>query len=136
MKFSEGTRILEENVGDGKLIGVVGFSGPQAVSIHEHPSRFSPPSWRDKPRLDFTTPGTGTRYLSGPLFANYQHYMRGLAAHALRSRGSLTRAMEREIRDLKTASRRRVPREFGDLRQTATALVIDNGRQTYRRRGQ
>lgn len=135
MKFSEGTRILEENVGDGKLIGVVGFSGPQAVSIHEHPSRFSPPSWRRKPRLDFTTPGTGTKYIESVLYANYEHYMRGLAAHALRSRGSLTRAMERETRAFKTATRRRVPREYGDLRATARAVVIDNGRVTYNRKG-
>lgn len=42
------------------------YDGPQALAIHEHESAASPGVWRDK-KLNFTTAGTGTQYVSGPL---------------------------------------------------------------------
>lgn len=41
-----------------------GTSAPYAVAVHEHPSRFSPPSWKGK-TLNFNV--GGVKYLERPL---------------------------------------------------------------------
>jgi hypothetical protein len=133
--FGERTMELERRVGEGDLVGVVGFSGPAAVPQHEFSSRFDPPSWRGKTRLNYTTPGTGPRFLSGPLFEQHASYFQRIA-DALYDPMGAREAMRRAVMDLKTAARRRVPREHGDLRGTATAVAVDDGRVYYRRRGQ
>lgn len=133
--FGAGLDELEARVGRGLLVGVVSFDGPEAVAHHEHPSSHSPPSWSGHPTLDYTSPGTGPFYLSRPLFDGIGGYFRSMAGDAFEPQG-LRRGMERSVKDLKTDARRRVPREHGDLRQTAIARVTDDGRQTYYRRGQ
>jgi hypothetical protein len=137
MKGTFGLKLdeLEANVGKGLLIGIVSFDGEAAVPHHEHPSRFSPPSWDGHPSLTYTSPGTGPFFLSRPLFENVGVYFRSMARDAYRPQG-LVRAMEKNVRELKTDARRRVPRDSGDLRQTATAEVRDNGVRRYYRRGQ
>lgn len=39
----------------------------RAIALHEHPSEFSPDSWKGKASLDFTKPGSGEKYLERPL---------------------------------------------------------------------
>lgn len=122
-------------VGKGELVGAVGFDGPYAVAHHELPSHsHAPPSWAKVGKLDYTVPGTGPGFISRPLFELHPSWLRDLAAHAFEDHG-LERAMGRAVRDWKTHARRRVPRDTGELRDTATAQVWDNGRGTYRRRG-
>ena len=48
----------------------IGFSGPHAVAIHEHPSNVSPPSWKGVRnmlgqfrKVTFSPEGTGPKYL-------------------------------------------------------------------------
>jgi hypothetical protein len=43
-----------------------GAAGAYALAVHEHPSSFSPPSWQGK-TINWTTPGTGAKYLEKPL---------------------------------------------------------------------
>ena len=118
-------------MGKGDLVGVVGFDGPEALAHHEFPVRFRPRSWRGLGALTYTTPGTGPRYLQGPLFELHPGFLQSIADDLLERGGA--RAMMRAMDDLKTEAQRRVPRETGDLAGTATAVVIDDGAEIYRR---
>ena len=64
---------VQRPVRNGREISVsMVYGGPAAayaLAIHEHPSDASPPSWRGKPTLDFSVPGTGTKYLERPMNA-------------------------------------------------------------------
>lgn len=48
-------------------LGFGGAASDYAVAVHEHLSEHSPPSWRGKEDLDWTIPGTGPKFLEGPL---------------------------------------------------------------------
>lgn len=133
--FGRSLERLERQIGDGPLVGTVGASGPQAVAIHEFPSRHSPPSWRGKSDLSWTTPGTGPRFLINPLMAGYPQWLRRIADDLYEPGGSV-RAMIAVTRDWKTDVRRVIPRDEGPLRQSVVAMVTDNGVQRYRRKGQ
>lgn len=47
-------------------MGYGGAAASYALSLHEHPSESSPPTWEGK-ALTFTKPGTGPKYLEQPL---------------------------------------------------------------------
>lgn len=55
---------------------VVGFSEPYAVYVHEMP-----------PTNHFTTPGTGPKYLVGPLLENRERYVNHIKEAARRGLG-------------------------------------------------
>jgi hypothetical protein len=46
-----------------------GVSAPYALAIHEHPSQYSPPSWRGKSEgeINWSPKGRGPKYLEKPL---------------------------------------------------------------------
>lgn len=138
MRGTFGARLdeLAAHVGDGHLVGAVSFEGlPYIVAHHEAVGAQHPPSWDDKTSLDYTRPGTGPKFLEAPLLERHASYLQALADHALEERG-LRSEMVDAMRDLKTEARRRVPRDEGDLRDAAIAVVRDDGVQVYRRRGQ
>lgn len=62
---------VQDPVVQGKRISVtMGYGGAAsdyAVAVHEHLSEHSPPSWRHKEDIDWTIPGTGPKYLEGPI---------------------------------------------------------------------
>jgi hypothetical protein len=134
VKFADGTRELEERVGKGDLVGIVGFTGPEAVAQHEFTSRHSPPSWEGKTKLIYSHQGTGPNYLQGPLFRDYPAWMQRIARDLYEPHGA-REAMVSAMDDLKDAAQRQVPRDKGDLAGTATAAVVDDGREVSRKRG-
>lgn len=63
---------VDEPVRVGRNISVqMGYGGAAesyAIAVHEHPSDYSPPSWVTHPNdIDWTTPGTGPKFLEGPI---------------------------------------------------------------------
>lgn len=58
-----GGRVVSVKRVGNELQGVIAFSGPQALAIHEHPSSSSPPSWRGADVV-FSPAGTGEKYIS------------------------------------------------------------------------
>ncbi len=68
---------VAEPTQEGRKISVVlGFGGAArdyAVAVHEHLSEHSPPSWQGKEELDWTIPGTGPKFLEGPLKESAPH---------------------------------------------------------------
>lgn len=42
-----------------------GAASPYALAIHEHPSKYSPPSWQGK-EINFSPQGRGPKYLEKP----------------------------------------------------------------------
>jgi hypothetical protein len=123
-KFGDSLQVLSEQVGHGKLTGSVTFSGVYARAHHEYP-RGGPPSWRRKQRagmpLIYTTAGTGPHYLSGPLLERHPRYLQQIA-NGLYLEGP-RRSMGDAMDDLKDAAQRKVPRETGDLAQSARVHV-------------
>lgn len=69
--------------GRGRMVQVElvygGTSAPYATAIHEHPSAASPPSWKNKPKLDFHLGGDRTGYLIKPMNAAVPTLARDLA---------------------------------------------------------
>lgn len=126
-KFGDSLRALSEQVGERELTGTVTFSGPHAVPQHEFSSRFNPPSWAGKTALQYTTGGTGPRYLSGPLMTDHPRYLQQIADDLYREGRGPRRAMRDAMDDLKDAAQRRVPRETGDLAESARVHVTDDG---------
>lgn len=47
--------------------GGEGDTDVYAIPVHEHPSGYSPPSWKGGTRIRWSKPGTGPQYLSKPL---------------------------------------------------------------------
>lgn len=62
---------VQDPVRDGRNISVTlafgGAAKDYALAVHEHLSEHSPPSWRHKEDIDWTVPGTGPKFLEGPL---------------------------------------------------------------------
>ena len=56
-----------------------GASAPYALAIHEHPSKYSPPSWRGT-TVTFHPSGRGPKYLEKPLMAAVASAAQELAA--------------------------------------------------------
>jgi len=71
-------------------IGYGGAAAPYAQAIHEHPSDASPKSWKGK-TLNFSRPGTGTKYLERPLNEARKGFTQRVAEYA---RGRI----ERDVR--------------------------------------
>lgn len=62
-----GTGTVFDPVKKGDEISIsMGYGGPAALPLHEHPSEHSPPTWEGK-ALTFTKPGTGPKFLELPL---------------------------------------------------------------------
>lgn len=102
-------RELEERIGDGTLTGRVSFS-PQKIAVPQHRGY-----WVTGPNAGvhirhYTTPGTGTEYLSGPLLENGERYFRDIGRE-LFTIGPRA-AMQRSVDDLREKALRRVPREL------------------------
>lgn len=49
------------------IIGAGGNAAPYATAVHEHLSRHSPPSWKNKPVLNWNVNGTGPKFLENPI---------------------------------------------------------------------
>ena len=65
------------------IIVVLGFGGAAsdyAEAVHEHLSEHSPPSWQGKEELDWTIPGTGPKFLEGPLKESAPYMGKRIAA--------------------------------------------------------
>ncbi len=133
--FGERTELLGEMVGERDLVISVSFSGPHAAAHHEHPSRFSPPSWAGHPVLTYTTPGTGVKYLTGPQMESYPLWLQRLADKLLDEPRGLRGEAEDVAEDWAQAAARRAPKESGDLVRSATPRVTDDGRVVYQRIG-
>lgn len=61
-----------------------GFGGPSvpyALAVHEHPSKYSPPSWSGKSaaQIQWNVSGTGVKYLEKPLMEALRTMARDLA---------------------------------------------------------
>lgn len=125
--FAAKMEALEARIGDGDLVGSVTFSGAAAAPQHEHVSRFSPPSWAKHPVLTYTTPGTGVKYLSGPLLENYPRYLEDIARRMLRHPRGPVGPMVDAMNDLRDKAARKAPKEHGDLAGSAEAHVTDDG---------
>lgn len=122
--FAEGTRKLQETVGDGDLVGKVEFPGPYAAAQHEG-------GWVTGPlagvRIErWTTPGTGPHFLSEPLMEHATEYMQRLADRTLEPHG-LREAMVKNVEDLADLSSRRAPRLTGALQASPGTVVVDGG---------
>lgn len=46
-----------------------GAASAYALAVHEHPSRYSPPSWKAAKNVRFSPTGHGPKYLERPLMA-------------------------------------------------------------------
>lgn len=120
--FGDSLIALGERVGSGDLTGSVTFGPhPAAVPLHEHPSRFSPPSWAGHPTLNYTKAGSTVRYLADPLLAEYPRYLQGIA-DGLYDEGP-RRGMERAMDDLLDKAERRIPEDTSALRSTGRSGV-------------
>lgn len=78
----------------GALISVTveagGPAAPYGIAVHEHLSEHSPPSWKHlgADEIDWNIPGTGPKFMSGPLFESAP-----FMAARLNKRIDLNRAM-------------------------------------------
>lgn len=114
----EGVRRLRDQVGPGKLTGKLRVDQIYAKYQHE--------------RLDLRHPrGGGPKYLEGPLFANYQHYLQRLAGSVLS--GDLEDAMIRCMEALNSAMSAAAPIDHNNLRRSGNPRVYSNGRKVYDR---
>jgi hypothetical protein len=59
----------EENT-NSVVLGAGGPAEPYALAVHEHLSKYSPPSWQGKPILNWHLAGTGPKYLENPVNEN------------------------------------------------------------------
>ena len=58
-----------------------GTSAPYALAIHEHLSKYSPPSWKAARIINWRKAGTGPKYLEIPLRASVSGMGQRIAAH-------------------------------------------------------
>jgi hypothetical protein len=127
--FAQGTRELEEMIGRGDLVMKVELDQVYAASQHEG-------MWKSGPLAGHVIKhhprGGQSHFLSEPLFANAQEYMRLLAAQMLQQDG-LIRAAREVVEGLSREVFDKAPREFEDLRNSAHPTVTDNGQLVYDR---
>lgn len=128
--FDEGTRALGDMIGDGDLVGRVGYPGPYAA-VQEIGY------WSSGPLAGvhitkYTTPGTGRHYLSQPLMELATEMMQRLADRALEP-GGLVSAMRSNVDQLAAVSALRAPKLTGTLAAFVEASVVDNGTTVYER---
>lgn len=127
--FAEGTRELEEIVGDGDLVGSVEVNQVYAATQHEGFWATGPNAGvviRNHPR------GGGSHYLSEPLTEKAERYMRNLAGNVY-DPGGLTGSMADNMEDLSREVHERAPRETEALRNSAHPAVTDDGHTVYDR---
>lgn len=118
--FDAQLRRLEQEVGEGELIGQVTFDQVYARYQHEV--------------LELQHPhGGGPKYLENTLKEKYERYYRALADSVLD--GTLDKTMIEVAEDLAGESARRAPIEKGTLRASASPEVTSNGIAVYHRPG-
>lgn len=125
-------RRLEQEVGEGDLVGQVTFDQPYAVVMHEggwenFMGRFGPKE------IEHYHRGGGAKFLENALKEKYQRYYNSLANSALN--GTLGKTMIEVAEDLAGDSARRAPIEEGTLRASASPEVTSNGVSIYHRPG-
>lgn len=130
MKFAEGTRLLEEMVGDGVLEGRTVSDLPYSAVQHEggwknFMGKYGPKKIQNHPR------GGGSHFLSAPIQENWKHYYDSLADGVLK--GELTARMIKVQNDLVGEIAHRAPVEDGTLRASGQPFVFDNGMLVYHR---
>lgn len=126
--FAARSRELGDMIGEGSLTGSAEVNQVYALPQHSGFWRTGPLAGvqiRNHPR------GGKSHFLSDPLMANAQRYLRNLADGALG--GRLVQAMAENMEDLSDHVRDQAPREFEDLRNSAHPKVLDNGRVAYDR---
>jgi hypothetical protein len=130
--FAERTLALEEKVGRGELRGTVSF-GPDEIAVPQHEG-----TWASGPNAgirirNYSTPGTGPKYLEAPLLANHPAYLGQIAAVLLEL--GPQRPMGHAMDNLSDVAKARIPKEFGDLMSSAASRVRDNGSLIHERLG-
>ncbi len=62
-------------------LGFGGAASDYAEAVHEFPSKFSPPSWKGKTKLNWNAEGTGPKFLEKPANAAKKGFGRRVARH-------------------------------------------------------
>lgn len=106
--FDRKMRELEEQIGDGRIVGRVSFT-PQKIAVPQHRG-----FWASGPNAgvrirNYTTPGTGTEYVTGPLLENGERYFHEIARELLAVGARLP--LQRAVDDLRLRALERVPRK-------------------------
>jgi hypothetical protein len=122
--FGKRTRILGERVGHGPLVGNVSY-GPDEIAVPQHEGTWASGPNAGVPIRRWTTPGTGPKYLEGPLLEEHPTYLGEIAATTLRT--GPQEGMVEAAGDLGDASQRRIPKETGELADSRQVVVTDNG---------
>lgn len=120
--FAEGTRRLQEKVGEGKIVGRVSFS-PDKIAVPQHRGTWASGPLAGVKIEHWTTPGTGPDYLSGPLLENGERYFATIARHVLDSGPRV--GMEEAARELLADAQRRIPRKTGELAESGEVQVLE-----------
>jgi hypothetical protein len=120
--FAEGTRRLQEKVGDGKIIGRVSFSPDKIAVPQERGTWFSGPNAGVLIR-NYTTPGTGAHYMENSLLENAERYFAEIARDVIEQ--GARAPMERVTHDLLGEAQRRIPRKTGHLAESGEASVSE-----------
>jgi hypothetical protein len=120
--FAERTRELEARVGDGPVRVRVGFS-PGRIAGPQHLGGWITGPLAGVRIKNYTTPGTGPRYLEDVLLENFERWYREVAMLVVERGGR--DAMEFVGHDFLRLSQRRIPRRTGHLAGTGNMLVSE-----------
>lgn len=118
--FQERTRRLEQEVGNGPLVGSCYVNQAYAQIQHEN--------------LDYHHDVGQAKYLGEPVLGNATQYVRHLAANAVTEDGShLVDAMIGVTEDMSYQVETHAPIDTGELYRSGNPRVFDNGTKVYDR---
>lgn len=118
--FDERMNYLSDAVGTGRIIAGVTVNQPYAQDQHEN--------------LSYYHNDGSAHYLGGPLMENWIEYIGSISRSAITETGSdLPEAMREIAEDMARESSINAPSLTGDLKNSDSPWVMDNGVETYRR---
>lgn len=122
--FGERTRLLEEMVGDGDLVGSFSVhGGPRTVPLHEG-YFVNHMGTNGFVRIRNYNQG-GPRFVEGPLKEGFERYYQDIADGILD--GSIRERMRDSMSDMNGQLKVRAPIEYGALRKSGSYTVVDDG---------